>query len=529
MSIPYANRSAVAVIPALALRDHPRFTLDEVLEDFHGQYEPLNSYFYCVQFISTKKLRITFNSAGLMEDCLSAGLSLRGFPLEPQPISSKKWVSVQRLAIGIPTEAATRILGKFGKVFAAKHETKRGIYTGTLSILMDVQRNIPSALRIRGHTCLIFYRGQTRTCFRCTSPDHTTRDCPYTQRHEPTPGDDPPPTPETRDHPSDETPMSQDPPTSAESSIPPVDPVSPETAEETGQGDTQPEATTEASPAEDGLDGAHIDGPVTSEETNPSTDVSSQIDLVTDRVDTDRTGEATSDVPHPRDGAETTQASSVLSGLVADAAGEIDPTGSEDLTESDRPDKATTPTGAGETETPAPTVLPPPPASYACAVDPRASTRTPSEPTPEAVFPPPPVTDYPPISGSTATKADSEGFKIPRHSRRSRGRESHRMRSRSRSTSSADSTSSSGPPTRKRTQPSLVGTGHTSRRYAREINITLGQFGALQDFVADNPADQEIRLTNSGHLIPDAPVHGNLRPRPQTELDSSLESLLTLK
>ena len=112
MSIPYANRLAVAIIPALALREHQRFTLDEVLEDFEGQYGPLNDYFFCIQFILTKKLRITFNSVGLMEDCLSAGLSLQGFPLEPQPISSKKWVSVQRLAIGIPMEAATCILGK---------------------------------------------------------------------------------------------------------------------------------------------------------------------------------------------------------------------------------------------------------------------------------------------------------------------------------------------------------------------------------------------------------------------------------
>lgn len=127
MSVPYANRSAVAVIPTLAVSEQPKVNLDEVLEDFNEQYEPLGKYFYCVQFISSKKLRITFNSAALMENCLSAGLSLRGFPLEPQPISSKKWVSVQRLAIGIPIEAATRILGKYGKVFAAKHDIKRDI------------------------------------------------------------------------------------------------------------------------------------------------------------------------------------------------------------------------------------------------------------------------------------------------------------------------------------------------------------------------------------------------------------------
>lgn len=527
MSIPYANRSAVAVIPALALREHPRFTLDEVLEDFHGQYGPLNSYFYCVQFISTKKLRITFNSAELMEDCLSAGLSLHGFPLEPQPISSKKWVSVQRLAIGIPIEAATRILGKYGKVFAAKHETKRGIYTGTLSILMDVQRNIPSALRIRGHTCLIFYRGQTRTCFLCTSPDHTTRDCPYAQRRTSSPGDDPPPTTETQDHPTEETPMSQDQSTPAASPAPPTDPVSQETVEETGEVVTQPAANTPASPAEDGSDGTHVDDTVEREEISPTTDVSQPTDLATDRAENDKTGEETSDVPSPRDGAAINQDSSVPSGLVKDAAEEHDQGESIDLIESDHLTTDTTPTGAGETEVPVSSELPPPPVSYAGAVDPRASTRIPSESTPATLIPPPPLLEFPSLSRVTTTDIDHEGFRLPRNQRRSRGKESNRMRSRSRSSSSTDSTSSSGPPTRKRTQPTLIGTGHTSRRSTRDVNITLGQFGALQDLVADHPDKQDIRLTNSGNIIPDSPAKGNLRPRPQTELDSSLESLLS--
>ena len=148
-------------------------------------------------------------------------------------------------------------------VFTAKHETKQGIYTGTLSILMDVQHNIPSALRIRGHTCLIFYRGQTRTCFRCQSPDHTMRS------HQPPNGDDSPPTPDTPDNPSEETPMSQDQPPSAASSTPPEDPVSQETITEMGQDDTQPEAPTQTSPAEDGNDGAHTDDTITRGETNP--------------------------------------------------------------------------------------------------------------------------------------------------------------------------------------------------------------------------------------------------------------------
>ena len=270
-----------------------------------------------------------------------------------------------------------------------------------------------------------------------------------------------------------------------------------------------------------------MDDIVTRGATDPSIDLSNPFDPAINRVDTARTGEETFTISPPRDGADSIQASAVTSGLIDDAAEENHPSGSAIPADSESPDITTPTTGAGEMNAPVTTELLPPPASYACAVDPRVTTGTTPTSTLGMAPPPPSSTDFPPISGSTATEADSEGFKTPRHLCRSRGRESYRMRSRSRSTSSTDS--SSGPPTRKCTQPTLVGTGHTSRRSAREVNITLGQFGALQDFVADNPEAQYIRLTSSGNLIPDSPQNGNLRPRPPAELDSSLESLLQSK
>ena len=521
MSIPYANRSAVAVIPTLAVRDQPKVTLDEVLQDFHEQYEPLGEYFYCVQFISSTKLRITFNSAAQMEDCLSAGLSLRGFPLEPQPISTKKWVSVQRLAIGIPVEAATRILGKYGKVFAAKHETKRGIYTGTISVLMEIQKNIPSALRIRGHTCLIFYRGQTRTCFRCQSPDHTTRDCPYLRYHATATGDPP----------TDERGTPNAPPPSHDRHTPEATTsVSDETAPpETGHAtnmDVSPPATHDQPPSptivtdpegpnQEGSESLHDEDPINSD---------SDLDQVEDSrpVETDATV-----LPHSTDADESTPPSTVLTGLADVAAGETTTTGTPT---SDEPVDQSTTTSSVSASNPTapeyPEVLAPP-ASYACAVDPQAAAAaTPTDTQPSVSLPSSHFTDFPSLDSPPVGDADKGGFKVPRRTRRTPARPSSRTRSRSRSTSSTDSTSSAGPPTRKRTQPSLVGTGHNSRRHSREINITLGQFGALEDFVPDKGTVPDIRLSNSGNLLPNIESPGNLRPRPTTELDSTLESLL---
>ena len=554
--------------------------MDEVLEDFHGQYAPLGDYFFCVQFISSKKLRITFNSATLMEDCLSAGLSLRGFPLEPQPISTKKWVSVQRLAIGIPAEAATRILGKFGKVFAAKHEIKRGIYTGTLSILMDVQRNIPSALRIRGHTCLIFYRGQTRTCFRCQSPDHTTRDCPDLRHHTSAPGEDAPPTDtgETRDHPTSSA--ETDP---QETSAPVSDTTAPSpSANHTGQDDSQMDTHTSA-PGEDAPPtdtGETRDHPTSSAETDsppnshpqetpapgsdttatsPSANHTGQDDSQMDtpsqtpspveeaetegmqhegtlsspsqECTTDRTVETNATATSPSPDADDPDSSSTeLTGLADDAAGETMETGTTNPTTNTSQSPTTSPSETVDQNALESTVVLEPPASYASAVDPNATTvTTTSETLPSAASPTTYLEDFPPCKSKPVTDKDTEGFKIPRRQRRPPARTSNRMRSRSRSASSSDSTSSSGPPTRKRTQPSLAGTGVPTRRTPREINITLGQFGALHDLVPDSGELPEIRLSASGNLLPDLEPNGNLRPRPTTETDSTLESLLQKK
>ena len=501
MSIPYANRSAIAIIPELATRDRPKINLDEVLEDFNGQYEPLGTYFYCVQFISSKKLRITFNSATLMEDCLSAGLSLRGFPLEPQPISLKKWVSVQRLAIGIPIEAATRILGKYGKVFAAKHETKRGIYTGTLSILMEVQTNIPSALRICGHTCLIFYRGQERTCFRCHSPNHTTCDCPYSRYHASTTGDDPPPT--TEREPQDNPPPQRDDhqPSEATSHAP----ADMETAPTTGEDHPRHVPSPSPSFPEDGPDMEGIDH---DEVTNPCDQEQSVPESSTDR-DTHRTVETDTPVASPStDADEATSPRTALTGLVTDAAGETNVLGITTQSTTDSPNNSS---GAIDTSAPPSTEVLAPPASYVSPVDPQETTTTVStDITPSATPPLSNLLEFPPIASPPVVDTDSAGFKLPCHSRRQPSRQSSRMRSRSRSASSTDSTSSSGPPTRKHTQPYLVGTGLHSHRSTRGVDITLGQFGALQDFVPDSGAVPDIRLSDSGHLLSDSVQEGNL-------------------
>ena len=178
MAIPYSNRVAITKFPELALKNQPWVTPKEVWADFSNQATPLLNYFECIQLISASKLRILFPSATLMEDSLAEGLTFRGHPLALTPISTRKWISVQRLPYSIPLDEVKRVLNLFGKIFHAKHEFMEGVATGTISVQMEVKTNIPSKVMIKGHSCLILYNGQQRTCFICQAPDHLTKNCP---------------------------------------------------------------------------------------------------------------------------------------------------------------------------------------------------------------------------------------------------------------------------------------------------------------------------------------------------------------
>lgn len=237
-------------------------------------------------------------------------------------------------------------------------------------------------------------------------------------------------------------------------------------------------------------------------------------------------------VPLPRDDADDSASpSTVFSGLVVNAASKANPMGTATPTESNSFGTTTTSTGATDTNASESIELLPQPVFYANVVDPRVTTVTTSIDTHYSEsLPPPHLLDFSSITSPMVTDSDLAGFKVPRRQRQHLVRETTNMHSRSQSSSSTDSASSSDPTTRKQAQPSSVGTGHTSRRSSRDINITLGQFGAFKDLVVtDNSEVPDIRLSGSGNLLPNSPPRGNLGPRPPTELDSSLEPLLRPK
>ena len=108
MVVPYANRAAVATLPALALASKPA-SVKDVIEDFAKQC-PHKSVLECVQLIKGRTLRVIFPSANIMEDITSGGLTFRDHAITFQTPSVYKWVTLLDLPYGIPESETKTVL-----------------------------------------------------------------------------------------------------------------------------------------------------------------------------------------------------------------------------------------------------------------------------------------------------------------------------------------------------------------------------------------------------------------------------------
>lgn len=95
-----------------------------------------------------------------------------------QSVSVYKWVNLTRLSYGVPDEEISKVLSHYGQIKQVKQEQYSHVYTGVRNILMEVTQEIPLCMRIAGHLCNIFYKGQKRVCFTCQKEGHFSWSCP---------------------------------------------------------------------------------------------------------------------------------------------------------------------------------------------------------------------------------------------------------------------------------------------------------------------------------------------------------------
>lgn len=103
------------------------------------------------------------------------------------PNSALKKVRVFNLQPEMPNFIIREFFENFGKVTAVTDEfwndyfTNLKIKNGVRSVMIELKKQIPSFVDIKGHRAQVIYEGQVKTCSLCDSPEHMRSDCPKAQ------------------------------------------------------------------------------------------------------------------------------------------------------------------------------------------------------------------------------------------------------------------------------------------------------------------------------------------------------------
>jgi hypothetical protein len=174
--IPFINRTVDII-----LSDRLEFwdvNVREVIDEFQSQCDDFHAMFEAFVLMAPGRYRVTCKSSRKLQAAEAMAFTVRGLPVEFQPISSFKWVNITRLSYGVPEQEVSNVLSVYGPIKMIKLEQYSNVYTGVRNVLMEVRSNIPARVRIAGHMCNVYYKGQKRLCFHCGKEGHIISKCP---------------------------------------------------------------------------------------------------------------------------------------------------------------------------------------------------------------------------------------------------------------------------------------------------------------------------------------------------------------
>lgn len=172
------KRAVVCTIPALALKPSP--TLAGILDDLEGQMgaDSMKTRICNIMQQGNKAFLLHLASPDFVPEFIAHGYSFRGYQLKIDPVKSTTVVVLDRVPYGLPQEAITTAVAKYGTVSAFKAITHKGYGMSKFRLEIDLKQDIPSRISIQGNPINIFYKNQPRSCFVCREAGHEARNCP---------------------------------------------------------------------------------------------------------------------------------------------------------------------------------------------------------------------------------------------------------------------------------------------------------------------------------------------------------------
>ena len=137
----------------------------------------------CIAELDNKWYNITFDNERHSEFVASHGLILHQVLVQCERASDRRSVVCYvKVPYEISDETVATVLSRYGTVANVRrqyHNFDKNIETGVRSCLIkNLQRPIPSYIKLGTFTLPVRYRGQQKTCKICESVNHIARDCP---------------------------------------------------------------------------------------------------------------------------------------------------------------------------------------------------------------------------------------------------------------------------------------------------------------------------------------------------------------
>ena len=143
------------------------------------------SHVSCIQRFRTGQVDVTFTSTQDRELFLSkVALVINQRPATIRPAyESTLFVTVREAPWELPDDLIVQRLGQFGSVYSIRRAFNQSllpekVHDGRRVLRMTLRHDIPCFMKFGPFLLRIFYPGQPKVCWKCTSPDHIGRECP---------------------------------------------------------------------------------------------------------------------------------------------------------------------------------------------------------------------------------------------------------------------------------------------------------------------------------------------------------------